>query len=48
MLANKEERVSLSGCSYSDYFSKPNAEEVFDKIYDLMAEVEPDKFPDIY
>ncbi len=34
--------------SDGDYFSKPNAENVFDKVYALMAEVEPDRFPDIY
>ena len=34
--------------SDGDYFSKPNAESVFDKVYALMAEVEPDRFPDIY
>ena len=34
--------------SDGDYFSKPNVEDVFDRIYDLMAEVEPSKYPDIY
>ncbi len=34
--------------SDGDYFSKPNAENVFDKVYTLMAEAEPDRFPDIY
>ena len=34
--------------SDGDYFSKPNAENVFDKVYALMAEVEPGRFPDIY
>lgn len=34
--------------SDGDYFSKPNAENIFDKIYALMAEVEPNRFPDIY
>ena len=34
--------------SDGDYFSKPNTENVFDKIYALMAEVEPNRFPEIY
>jgi len=34
--------------SDGDYFSKPNVETVFDKIYDLMAEADPQRFPDIY
>jgi pyruvate/2-oxoglutarate/acetoin dehydrogenase E1 component/TPP-dependent pyruvate/acetoin dehydrogenase alpha subunit len=28
-----------------DYFSKPNAEEVFEVIYNMMSEVEPDSYP---
>ena len=31
-----------------DYFSKPNAETVFDGVYDLMAEAFPGRFPDLY
>ncbi|KUG07304.1 alpha-ketoacid dehydrogenase subunit alpha/beta [Solirubrum puertoriconensis] len=34
--------------SDGDYFSKPNAEDVFDTVYELMQEVEPQRFPDIY
>jgi 2-oxoisovalerate dehydrogenase E1 component len=34
--------------SDGDYFSKPNQEEVFEKIYQLMRESEPNKFPDIF
>ena len=34
--------------SDGDYFSKPNPETVFDKIYDLMNEVDPGNFPSIY
>lgn len=34
--------------SDGDYFSKPNIEEIFDKVYDLMAEVDPTAYPDIY
>ncbi len=45
-ITSKEHRPAYG--SDGDYFSKPNAEEVFDKIYALMGEVEPDKFPNIY
>uniref|UniRef100_UPI0035674326 alpha-ketoacid dehydrogenase subunit beta n=1 Tax=Ancylomarina sp. TaxID=1970196 RepID=UPI0035674326 len=31
-----------------DYFSNPNAEDVFEIIYDIMRESEPDKFTPIY
>lgn len=31
-----------------DYFSKPNAEDVFDYIYEMMHEVNPEKFPAMY
>jgi len=31
-----------------DYFSKPSAETVFDTVYDLMNEVSPEGFPEIY
>lgn len=34
--------------SDGDYWSKPNVETVFDKIYELMGEVEPKKFPKLY
>ncbi|MEQ8359596.1 MAG: thiamine pyrophosphate-dependent enzyme [Cytophagales bacterium] len=34
--------------SDGDYFSKPNPEDVFDLAYEIMAEAEPDRFPDIY
>jgi len=40
--------VNKSANLECDYFSKPNAEEIFDKIYELMGEAEPGKFPDIY
>ena len=45
-IAAKEHRPAYG--SDGDYFSKPNAEEVFDKIYKLMQEVEPERFKDIY
>ncbi len=31
-----------------DYFSKPNIEDIFEKVYDLMREYEPGKYPSIY
>lgn len=31
-----------------DYFSKPNPEDVFDYVYEVMRETNPDKFPPIY
>ncbi len=42
----KEHRPAYG--SDGDYFSKPNAEVVFDDIYALMSEVDPNKFPEIY
>ncbi|WP_350108579.1 thiamine pyrophosphate-dependent enzyme [Fulvivirga sp.] len=42
----KEHRPAYS--SDGDYFSKPNIEEVFDKVYDLIAEADPENYPDIY
>ncbi|MFN4234634.1 MAG: thiamine pyrophosphate-dependent enzyme [Bacteroidia bacterium] len=34
--------------SDGDYFSKPNAEDIFDAVYEIMHEVDPIKFPSIY
>lgn len=34
--------------SDGDYFSKPNAEDIFDNVYRMMREANPAKFPDIY
>jgi 2-oxoisovalerate dehydrogenase E1 component len=31
-----------------DYFSKPNQETIFDEIYKLMQETDPEKYPSIY
>ena len=31
-----------------DYFSNPNAEDVFDAVYDIMNESDPVKYPPIY
>lgn len=34
--------------SDGDYFSKPNAEDIFDAIYKMMHEYNPGKYPEIY
>ena len=34
--------------SDGDYFSKPNVEEIFDKVYDLISESNPSRFDSIY
>ncbi|GAB3225646.1 alpha-ketoacid dehydrogenase subunit alpha/beta [Hymenobacter seoulensis] len=34
--------------SDGDYFSKPNVEDVFDAVYELMQEADPKRFPQIY
>ncbi|UYZ64624.1 alpha-ketoacid dehydrogenase subunit alpha/beta [Hymenobacter weizhouensis] len=34
--------------SDGDYFSKPNPEDVFDAVYELMQEADPKRFPAIY
>lgn len=45
-LTGKEHRPAYA--SDGDYFSKPNAEDIFDEVYDMMRECEPEKFPEIY
>ncbi|RTQ52130.1 transketolase [Hymenobacter gummosus] len=34
--------------SDGDYFSKPNAEDVFDVVYEMLQEADPQRFPSIY
>ena len=34
--------------SDGDYFSKPNVEDVFDVVYEVMRETDPQQFPAIY
>jgi pyruvate/2-oxoglutarate/acetoin dehydrogenase E1 component/TPP-dependent pyruvate/acetoin dehydrogenase alpha subunit len=34
--------------SDGDYFSKPSVEDVFDVVYDMLREVDPEQFPVIY
>ncbi|MBN8575345.1 MAG: transketolase [Cytophagales bacterium] len=45
-LTAKEHRPAYG--SDGDYFSKPNAEDVFDTVYAIMHESDPDKFPALY
>jgi len=45
-LASKEHRPAYG--SDGDYFSKPNADDVFDTVYHLMHEANPEKYPSIY
>lgn len=45
-IASKEHRPAYG--SDGDYFSKPNADDVFDTIYNLMCEVNPNQFAKIY
>ena len=45
-LAAQAHRPAYS--SDGDYFSKPNVEDVFDTVYELMSEAAPDRFPAIY
>jgi pyruvate/2-oxoglutarate/acetoin dehydrogenase E1 component/TPP-dependent pyruvate/acetoin dehydrogenase alpha subunit len=42
----KEHRPAYS--SDGDYFSKPSVETVFDKVYAMMREADPQKFPALY
>ena len=45
-LSAKDHRPAYA--SDGDYFSKPNAEEIFDEIYSMMREVNPGRYPEIY
>lgn len=45
-IASKEHRPAYG--SDGDYFSKPSADDVFDVIYNIMHETNPDQFPKIY
>jgi 2-oxoisovalerate dehydrogenase E1 component len=42
----KEHRPAYA--SDGDYFSKPNAEEIFERVYQIMGEVNPQRFPSLY
>lgn len=45
-LPAKEHRPAYS--SDGDYFSKPNAEELVDLVYEMMNEADPTKYPSLY
>ncbi len=45
-ITGKDHRPAYA--SDGDYFSKPNTEEVFEKIYELMRESDGDRFPALY
>jgi pyruvate/2-oxoglutarate/acetoin dehydrogenase E1 component/TPP-dependent pyruvate/acetoin dehydrogenase alpha subunit len=45
-LPAKEHRPAYG--SDGDYFSKPNEEDVFDKVYAMISEVDPTKYPPLY
>ncbi|HLG33633.1 MAG TPA: transketolase C-terminal domain-containing protein, partial [Bacteroidia bacterium] len=45
-LSSKEHRPAYG--SDGDYFSKPSAEDVFDMVYSIMNEYNPQKYPAIY
>jgi pyruvate/2-oxoglutarate/acetoin dehydrogenase E1 component len=45
-IAAKEHRPAYA--SDGDYFTKPNAEDVFEKVYAVMHEADPEKYPALY
>lgn len=45
-ISAKEHRPAYG--SDGDYYSKPNVEGVFDKVYDMMSEADPMKYPKLY
>jgi len=45
-LASKAHRPAYG--TDGDYFSKPSAEDIFEKVYEMMNEVNPSKYPDLY
>jgi pyruvate/2-oxoglutarate/acetoin dehydrogenase E1 component/TPP-dependent pyruvate/acetoin dehydrogenase alpha subunit len=45
-ISSKAHRPAYS--SDGDYFSKPNAEDVFETVYAMMSESNPSKFPDLF
>jgi pyruvate/2-oxoglutarate/acetoin dehydrogenase E1 component len=42
----REHRAAYS--TDGDYFSNPNAEDVFDAVYNIMHDVNPEKYPKIF
>jgi 2-oxoisovalerate dehydrogenase E1 component len=45
-ITSREHRPAYG--SDGDYFSKPNSDDVFDRIYSLMHEVNPQQYPVLY
>lgn len=45
-LAAKEHRPAYG--TDGDYFSKPSAEDIFEKVYEMMHEANPNKFPALF
>lgn len=45
-ITGKEHRPAYA--SDGDYFSKPNPEEMYEKIYAIMREVDPEHYPSLY
>lgn len=45
-LAAKEHRAAYA--SDGDYFSKPSNEDIFEKVYEIMRESDPNKYPSLY
>ncbi|MBS1681896.1 MAG: transketolase [Bacteroidetes bacterium] len=45
-ITSKEHRPPYA--SDGDYFSKPNPEQIFENIYELLREADPAKFPSLY
>jgi hypothetical protein len=45
-ITGKEHRPAYA--SDGDYFTKPNPEDIFEKVYALMHEADPEKFPSLY
>jgi pyruvate/2-oxoglutarate/acetoin dehydrogenase E1 component/TPP-dependent pyruvate/acetoin dehydrogenase alpha subunit len=45
-ITSKDHRAAYS--TDGDYFSNPNAEDVFDTVYNMMHEYQPEKYPKIF
>ena len=45
-LAAKEHRPAYG--TDGDYFSKPSIEDIFEKVYEIMNEANPSKYPSLY
>ncbi len=45
-LTSKEHRPAYG--HDGDYFSKPSTEDIFEKVYEIMNEANPQKYPDLY